>query len=144
MSTDIKQTENNTTNTKSVTPTSVVNDVKKSADSKNCDSNNKDKEIKNKDTEKVLKTIFPSATELRKQLYDKSFNAILELIMTKLNDSNVNPSIVSVRLMNHEVASHLPNIMVDVRKFLIEKGYTITEIEDAAAITSGIKISWAA
>ncbi len=142
MSSDNKPTDNQTTNTKSVTPTSVVNDVKKNADSKNCDANNKD--ANKKESEKVLKTIFPSATELRKQLYDKSFNAILELIMNKLNDSNTNPSIVSVRLMNHEVSSHLPNIMVDVRKFLVEKGYTITEIEDAAAITSGIKISWAA
>ena len=139
MSTDIKSTENNITNNKSETPTSVINDVKKSADSNNCDSNNKDKEMKNKE-EKVIKNIFPSATELRKQLYDKSFNAILELIMTKINDSNTNPS--SVRLMNHEVASHLPNIMVDVRKFLVEKGYTITEIEDATSITSGIKILW--
>lgn len=105
---------------------------------------------------------FPTATELNKQLYEKKFNRVLEIIMLKINESTNfidNPNFVRIQnfdfnnpiVVNIGPVTNIPahlgiyissNIISDVKKFLIDKGYIIVDIENAVGESTGWKLSW--
>jgi hypothetical protein len=90
---------------------------------------------------KVTGNTFPSRANLVEILTEDQFNRILQLVKTKiLNASNENLS--SIRVMVADVAQFKVQIVSNVKNWLVGKGYTITEIEDATGQSTGWKLSW--
>jgi len=90
---------------------------------------------------KVTGNTFPSRENLIEILYENQFNCILQLIKTKiLNVANENLN--SIRVLVPDVAHFKPQIVTSVKTWLTDKGYTITEIEDANGQSTGWKLSW--
>ncbi len=155
MANDNTKSNNDTTNT-------IFNKLEKNASGEaRCSSSS------------ITRSTFPSANELKTQLYEKNFNRALNIIYAKINDANNsagNPT--TIRLLNTDfnngsvgaqcvppsapvppaVPNPVPvsanniniptNVIVDVKKFLVDKGYTIAETENADGMSIGWRLSW--
>ena len=149
MANDNSKSNNDTTNT-------IFNKLEKNASGEaRCSSSS------------ITRSTFPSANELKTQLYEKNFNRALNIIYAKINDANNsagNPT--TIRLLNTDfnngsvgaqgVSQSAPvppavsanniniptNVIVDVKKFLIDKGYTIAETENSDGMSVGWRLSW--
>jgi hypothetical protein len=144
----------------------------------NTESNTNTKQDTNLDKKEtstacITRSNFPTANQLKNQLYEKHFDTMLNIIFTKIIESNNSRgSSSTIRLLNSDFNNGLPNVpaigtapatvvpvavpvpvpvnsinipnnvIVDVKKFLTDKGYTIVETEDAAGVSIGWRLSW--
>jgi hypothetical protein len=92
---------------------------------------------------------FPTAEDFKKSLYKKNINRALNIVYKKLEQ--VDLSNLSVMLLKSEfhvqAGTEVPyaytisdSILVEVMKFLTDKGYRIIEIQDASNNHNGWKI----
>jgi hypothetical protein len=84
---------------------------------------------------------FPSATQFKQLCALHNFNRVLDLVKSKMFAANISFLTVA-RIMNHDFASFPSDIVKDVKEFLVTQGFTITDIEDAAGISQGWKLTW--
>jgi hypothetical protein len=121
------------------------------------------KDTSNSTTTCITRSNFPTTSELKAQLYEKHFDTTLNIIFTKIIESNNSRGNSStIRLLNSDFNNGLPNVpavpvavpvpvininiptnvIIDVKKFLTDKGYTIVDTEDAAGVSIGWRLSW--
>ena len=136
----------------------------------NTESNTNTKQDTNLDKKEtsttcITRSNFPTANQLKNQLYEKHFDTTLNIIFTKIIESNNSRGNSStIRLLNSDFNNGLPNVpaapvpvavpvpvininiptnvIIDVKKFLTDKGYTIVDTEDAAGVSIGWRLSW--
>ncbi len=58
--------------------------------------------------------------------------------MVHANSTNLN----WCRVLTADTANYKPNVVTSVKSFLTNKGYAITEIENAEGVNTGWKLSW--
>ena len=129
------------------------------------------KDTSNSSTTCITRSNFPTTNELKAQLYEKHFDTTLNIIFTKIIESNNSRGNSStIRLLNSDFNNGLPNVpavgaapvmpvavpvpvpvininiptnvIIDVKKFLTDKGYAIVDTEDATGVSIGWRLSW--
>ena len=84
---------------------------------------------------------FPNVDNLRNILYNFNFNRILNIIKNKIDAANlINHNYV--RVLNNDLINISQNTINDVKNYLINHGYQIILIEDAAYNSLGFKVEW--
>ena len=108
---------------------------------------------------RATRSNFPTAGELKSQLYEKHFNRCLDIVYKKIQEANESPgNPTTIRVLNTDFNSisvpttvpgpvsqcvHIPeNVVVELKKFLVDKGYTIVETEDPVGVSIGWRLSW--
>ena len=86
---------------------------------------------------------FPHSNEINSAIFDFKFNELLNTIFWKMSNNNILPVNTvenCIKINNNEIA-HTPQLINHVKKFLLDKGYKIIEIEENN-INTGWKILW--
>ncbi len=84
---------------------------------------------------------FPDKNSVNECFFQENFNRLLDLIRGKMvhaNGTNNN----CCRILTTETTGYKPNVITSVKSFLTNKGYAITEIENADGVSTGWKLSW--
>lgn len=90
---------------------------------------------------KINANNFPSSNILNSLLDEQNFNKILLLIRGKIIEANTRND-QYIRMMNPELISFNQKIVDSVKKFLLQKEYIITNIENENLALIGWKLSW--
>ncbi len=94
------------------------------------------------DLSKAIDSIsFPDKNSVNECFFQENFNRLLNLIRTKMvqaNSSNNN----YCRVIPADTAGYKDLVVTSVKSFLTNKGYAITEIENADGVSTGWKLSW--
>ena len=86
----------------------------------------------------VTTTTFLSATEMREKYYIDDMNTLLTTISQRLVQAKRNPTI---RLLQADLQIYPPEIITNVKYLLQNKGYIITDTEDATGLVLGFKVT---
>lgn len=102
---------------------------------------NSSNEFKLEKSIEITSLTFPNRQKFMSIFIESSFNKFINLIkMYMLEAIKSNKSYIQLRTIDFDSN---PNVkFLDVRKFLVEKGYTIYELEDITGNRVGLKISW--
>ena len=88
----------------------------------------------------VTRENFPNARELQLIFQQEQFNQLLSIVKTAMIHAK-NMNLNQARIMNNDMINLPVPIIRDVKDFLREKNYKITEIEDVGGISTGWKIN---
>jgi len=89
----------------------------------------------------ITRENFPTAVQFKQLYYNTHFNPVLDMIKHKLLDAIAHKQ-TSVLIMFSEISDCPDDIVDDIRSFLIEQGYRISEIEGYANISQGWELTW--
>ena len=93
------------------------------------------------DASKLNSSTFPTKNNLNLALYEYNFNKMLVIIRCKIVEAN-NRNEQYIRVMNPDLNMFNIKIVDDVKKFLSQKEYNISNIENENNILLGWKLSW--
>jgi hypothetical protein len=89
----------------------------------------------------VTRDLFPSKCELNKILIEDQFNRLLQFIKLQINNSYLENKNF-VRILNTQIQQYSPQIISDIKLYLQDKKYIITDIEDSDTNSIGWKVYW--
>lgn len=89
----------------------------------------------------VTMNTFPCRDELNNIIYNINFDSILNIIKNKIIIANSNNNNY-IRIIPADYSHVSTDTVNGIKKFLREKGYTVTDIEDLNGINQGFKITW--
>ena len=90
----------------------------------------------------VTSDTFPSLVQLQQVFYTEDFNNLLNIIKNRIIAAKRTNFIVA-RILNNDITNFPLQVVTDVKVLLRNRGYNITEIEDANGISTGFKITFA-
>ncbi len=93
------------------------------------------------DITKITANNFPSGSALTNLLDEQNFNRILVTIRGKIIEANTRNE-KYIRIMNPELVAYSQKLVDNVKKFLLQKEYIITNIENDNLVSIGWKLSW--
>jgi hypothetical protein len=84
---------------------------------------------------------WPDKDRVNEFFYQENFNRLLHLIRYKMVEANTTNNNFT-RILTADTTGFKSNVIVAVKAFLVNKGYSITEIENMDGVNAGWKLSW--